>query len=166
MMGHKRTVQKTKTLIVFFCKPERYEKKWGGMKSGDWRDQLSFPSWLFISAMLRPVRWTGQAVAVAEGQIFSGPEDRTLSLQLSQRLLSFRTHTWPAGVATKFSALEFPRFRCHVLISVYNYVLHVTDRLSAFSGDAIATGYWLDDLGSIPGRGKRFFSVPQRADRL
>jgi hypothetical protein len=28
------------------------------------------------------------------------------------------------------------------------------------------TGYWLDGRGSIPGKGKRFFSVPQHPDRL
>jgi hypothetical protein len=30
----------------------------------------------------------------------------------------------------------------------------------------IATSYGLDGRGSIPGRGKRFFSSPQRSDRL
>jgi hypothetical protein len=30
----------------------------------------------------------------------------------------------------------------------------------------IAAGYTLDGRDSIPGRGKRFFSTPQRADRL
>jgi hypothetical protein len=30
----------------------------------------------------------------------------------------------------------------------------------------IATSYGLDDWVSIPGRGKRFFSIPQRPDRL
>jgi hypothetical protein len=32
------------------------------------------------------------------------------------------------------------------------------------SSVGIATGYWLDGQGSIPGRGKRFFSTPQRPD--
>jgi hypothetical protein len=31
---------------------------------------------------------------------------------------------------------------------------------------SIATGYWLDDRGSIHGNGKRFISSPQRPDRL
>jgi hypothetical protein len=30
----------------------------------------------------------------------------------------------------------------------------------------IATGYGLDTRGSIPGKGKRFFSTPQRPDML
>jgi hypothetical protein len=31
---------------------------------------------------------------------------------------------------------------------------------------SIATGYGLDGRGSIPDRGKRFFPIPQRPDRL
>jgi hypothetical protein len=34
------------------------------------------------------------------------------------------------------------------------------------SSDGIATGYRLDCLGSIPGRGKRFFSSPRCPDQL
>jgi hypothetical protein len=34
------------------------------------------------------------------------------------------------------------------------------------SSVSIAMGYSLDDLGSIPGRSKRFFSMPQCPDRL
>jgi hypothetical protein len=29
----------------------------------------------------------------------------------------------------------------------------------------IAKGYWMDDTGSIPGKGKRFFSIPYSLDR-
>jgi hypothetical protein len=34
------------------------------------------------------------------------------------------------------------------------------------SSVGIATGYGLDGRGLIPGRGKRFFSIPQRSDCL
>jgi hypothetical protein len=34
------------------------------------------------------------------------------------------------------------------------------------SSVGIATGYWLDHRGSIRGRDKKFFSTPERSDRL
>jgi hypothetical protein len=38
--------------------------------------------------------------------------------------------------------------------------------LYALSSVCMATGYGLDDRVSIPDKGKRFFSSPQRPDRL
>jgi hypothetical protein len=38
--------------------------------------------------------------------------------------------------------------------------------VSRDSSVRIETGYWSDSWGSIPGRGKRFFTFPQRPDRL
>jgi uncharacterized membrane protein len=47
----------------------------------------------------------------------------------------------------------------------YKALLFVTDLIVLIFYD-IATGYWADQRGSIPGRRKRFLSTPQRPDRL
>jgi hypothetical protein len=47
----------------------------------------------------------------------------------------------------------------------YKALLILTDLIILIIFD-IATGYWLDWWGTIPGRGKIFLSTPQRPDRL
>jgi hypothetical protein len=50
------------------------------------------------------------------------------------------------------------------LISVI-YTVYLFTR-SQYSSVSISTGYGMDSLGSIPGRGNRFFSTPQHPDQL
>jgi hypothetical protein len=48
-----------------------------------------------------------------------------------------------------------------ISIALISELVHYTDR-----SVGIATGYGLDDRSSVPDRGKRFFSTPQRPDRM
>jgi hypothetical protein len=53
-----------------------------------------------------------------------------------------------------------------IILSYYNRITRDLREKGRDSSVGIATGYELDCRGSIPGRGKRFFSPPQRPDRL
>jgi hypothetical protein len=49
----------------------------------------------------------------------------------------------------------------------YRHQIFVATKYSIIrTSVSIAMGYWLDGRGLIIGRGKRFFSTPQRPDRL
>jgi hypothetical protein len=51
----------------------------------------------------------------------------------------------------------------YILLNIHDIsILNVSQDTS----DSIATGYGLDGRGSIPGKGKKFFSTPQRPDWL
>jgi hypothetical protein len=67
------------------------------------------------------------------------------------------------------SSLDVVRPEMHVSSDLfhvgYKAPLFLTDLIILIIYD-IATGYWLDQRGSIPGRGNRFLPTPQRPDRL
>jgi hypothetical protein len=54
-------------------------------------------------------------------------------------------------------------FQANIL---YVFIISPTLVKSRDVSIGIPTGYGLDGRGSIPSRGKRFFSAPQRPDRL
>jgi hypothetical protein len=51
-------------------------------------------------------------------------------------------------------------------IQYHLYMFPIPHSKSIYSSVVIATGYRLDGQGSIPSRGKRFFSSPQHPDQL